>query len=129
MNSAPYRKGPLVAAALSRSVDDDRRQEDDRGVEVQHRRHDCLEAEQRREQHDRPAADPLDARAERGEHAVRLDDGADEEQARDEDERRPRLPGGLEHRVGHRRRRTRAAARYAWVSVAAGRSPSRRPRP
>jgi hypothetical protein len=66
----------LVAVALPGGVQHDRRQKDHGRIEVQDGGDDCLQAEQRGKEHDRPAADPLDPGAERRKHAFVFDDGA-----------------------------------------------------
>lgn len=95
---------------------DDRREEDHSRVEVQHRRDDCLETQQRGKERNRPSANSLDARAERGEQSVGLDNDADQEQAGNQYKRRPGLPGSLTDRSAHYRDRTRrfrfCAARF-----------------
>ena len=108
---------PLVALTLSGRVQDDRRDEDDGGVQVQDSGHDGVQRQQRGEQDDRAAADPLDARSERGEQPVRLDDGADHQQAGDEYERRPRLARCVQQRLSHAADGSYAAAgSRAWIS-------------
>jgi hypothetical protein len=75
-------------------VQQDGSQEEDRRVEVEDRGDERDEDERDRE--DRPRADrePREQRAGSREEAVLLRDHADEQQARDEDERRPDLAGG-----------------------------------
>jgi hypothetical protein len=60
-------------------MDDDRRQEDHSGVEVQHRSNDGLKPQERGQKRNWPSANSLDARTERGKQPVGLNNGADEE--------------------------------------------------
>ncbi len=72
-------------------MDEHRRQEHDRGVEVQHGGHECDEGEEDQQQRPWPEPDRGDAPARRREQAVVVGDGADQEQPGDEREWRPRL--------------------------------------
>jgi hypothetical protein len=97
---------PLAEEPPPRRVEEDGRHEDHRGVEVQHDRDGRVEQQQPAEQNDRPARRAGNPRARRLEDAVGRGRGADEQQARDECERRPRLrEGGV--RVCRRRCRRR----------------------
>jgi hypothetical protein len=100
-------KGPLVAFAAARGVDDDRRDEHRGRVEVEDRRDARLDAEKRGEKHDGTPTQPLCPGPEGGEEAVGLRNGADRDQPRHEHERRPRLRDGLEERMPHPRSCTR----------------------
>ena len=81
----------LVALTPARRVEDDRRHEDGSGVEIEHRCDDRLEPEHAGEERDGAARQTLEARTDSSEQTVSLDDGADQQQTRDEHERRPRL--------------------------------------
>ena len=80
---------------------DDWSQEYNGGVKVQDCRDDRFKAEQRGEKRDRAATDPFDAGADCCEQSVRLDDSSDQEQAGNQNERRPSLLSGLTDRLAH----------------------------
>ena len=89
----PVEVRQLVAAASPGEVEQDRRQEEDRRVEVQDRCDDGDEAEREREGRARPRAKTCEAGAGGGEQPVTFRDHTDEQQTGDEGERRPDLTG------------------------------------
>ncbi len=98
----PVEKRPLIAVSPLCGVEDDRREEGDRGVEVQHRGDKGLQSEQSGEKDDRTAADSLDPGTDGGKEPICFHDCADQQQARDQHERRPRLCEGVQGRIAHR---------------------------
>jgi hypothetical protein len=72
-------------------VEEDRRHEDDGGVEVEHRGDRCLDEQQRREQRERAAGRAGGERARLREDALPRGGRADEQQSGDESEGRPCL--------------------------------------
>ncbi len=95
-------EGPLVMIPLPRRVKDDPGHEHHCRIEVQESRHDRIKCEQRREEHDWPPSDPLNTGAYGFEEAICLDHCADEEQACDQNKRRPGLTSRMKNGIPHR---------------------------
>jgi len=90
---------PLVAVALPRGVQNYRSHEHHGRIEVQENCDNRVKTEQRGEEHDRPASDPLDTPVDRLEQTIRLDHGADQNQTGRQNERWPRLLGRMKNRL------------------------------
>jgi len=85
----PVQKRPLVELAAPGDVDEHRREEDDRGIEVQHRGHRGHEPERPDQEPTGPQRRPRQPGSDRLEQALQGGSLSDEQQARDEYEGRP----------------------------------------
>jgi hypothetical protein len=104
-------KGLFAVAPPPRGMDEHGRQEDDGRVEVEDRRHDRVERDQREQQRRTAAGQSSQSAPDALEDGVVGRDGADREQPGDEDECRPRLRRGRARiRGAYRRRRHRTGA-------------------
>ena len=117
---------------MAGGVNEDRREEDDRGIQVEHCRDTRFEEQQRDEQPSSASRQTRDERAGEGKEPVIGGDGADEQQTRDKDERRPSLRSRATRAIrcrerGDGRSRARADERDRW-NLPAQRLPEERAR-